>query len=556
MKPESDQTLAAQTANYERASSLIRWSVIAIIVVTYPPGRQGTFLAYAILAAIALYNLSRRSSRLMRRPLWHSAIATLVIDTFLISAFIYASGTPSTPYGLFYVLIIIEAAYQAGFKGALLVIALQSLALALINALIGNPLVLDPLRTIVASVAGLASIGFLLDSLTHNERSSRKALIKLDTIVKTEKERLLVLINSLTEAAFLIDRTGQILSYNASSLGLIDTHDNLYGKNLPQLLNLRDSRHRPVDLLVLAKNQPKVSRRDLIAHITPKIELLIELNLAAVHIGSARDSDNNFVVICRDITKEKSLDQEQEDFIAVTSHELRTPIAIAEAALSTALLPQMKLPTQVEPMVKQAYRNIIFLGQLVQDLTLLSEAQNNSIPIELKEIDAELTIAQLLKDYLPDAQKKGLKLTADIAPNTPRVLTTGHYVREILQNYIVNALKYSTKGNITISAAPTKEGGIVFGVKDSGIGISTSDQKHLFTKFYRSEDYRTRETGGTGLGLYLCAQLANRLSAKVWCDSVINVGSTFYLEVPPRSQLKRDQNEIVKAQVSTIIETL
>jgi signal transduction histidine kinase len=129
-------------------------------------------------------------------------------------------------------------------------------------------------------------------------------------------------------------------------------------------------------------------------------------------------------------------------------------------------------------------------------------------------------------------------------------------VREILENFVANAVKYTEEGGITVQAEPSAGGGIVFSVKDTGIGISASDQRQLFTKFYRSEDYRTRKTGGTGLGLYLCLELAERLNAKVWCESVINHGSTFFLEVPPVSQLHRDSGKVVEAGVATLIDQM
>jgi signal transduction histidine kinase len=114
-------------------------------------------------------------------------------------------------------------------------------------------------------------------------------------------------------------------------------------------------------------------------------------------------------------------------------------------------------------------------------------------------------------------------------------MSTERHIQEILQNYLTNAIKYSETGTVHLQAAKAQNGGVVFSVKDTGIGISPKDQKYLFTKFFRVEDYRTRKTSGTGLGLYLCRELAARIGAKVWCDSKLNEGSTFYLEVPPFS---------------------
>jgi len=128
-------------------------------------------------------------------------------------------------------------------------------------------------------------------------------------------------------------------------------------------------------------------------------------------------------------------------------------------------------------------------------------------------------LAECIKDFEAQAQQKGIVLKKALEPGIGTVLSTQAHILEILQNYLTNALKYSQQGTITLKAESAKHGGIVFSVTDEGIGISPHDQKLLFTKFFRAEDYRTRATGGTGLGLYLCMELAQRLGGKLWCKS-------------------------------------
>ncbi len=105
------------------------------------------------------------------------------------------------------------------------------------------------------------------------------------------------------------------------------------------------------------------------------------------------------------------------------------------------------------------------------------------------------------------------------------------YFEELLQNFITNAIKYTKSGSVTISATRTK-GVVRLSVSDTGIGISRSDQNKVFSKFYRSEDYRIRETNGTGLGLYVANKLAHKLHTTIELKSRINHGSTFSFELP------------------------
>jgi signal transduction histidine kinase len=196
------------------------------------------------------------------------------------------------------------------------------------------------------------------------------------------------------------------------------------------------------------------------------------------------------------------------------------------------------------------------LGTLIQQLSTLAQAQNDNIPVMLKAVAPQPLLHQLAIDFEDLAKERSLPVQVVVARGTPAVLSTEHHIREILQNYLSNALKYTDKGRVTLKAETAPNGGVRFSVADTGIGISAKDQEYLFSKFYRAEDYRTRETGGTGLGLYLCLELAERLNAKVWCESALNQGSTFYLEVPPFSQLDRDHGKVVEAQVSSLVEQL
>ncbi len=105
------------------------------------------------------------------------------------------------------------------------------------------------------------------------------------------------------------------------------------------------------------------------------------------------------------------------------------------------------------------------------------------------------------------------------------------YVREILQNFITNAIKYTDKGSVTIAVEQANKG-VRFKITDTGIGIGKSDREKIFDKFFRSEDYRTRKTNGTGLGLYVTMKLARLLHAEITVHSQLNKGSTFEIFIP------------------------
>ena len=130
---------------------------------------------------------------------------------------------------------------------------------------------------------------------------------------------------------------------------------------------------------------------------------------------------------------------------------------------------------------------------------------------------------------------KQLRLIAYINVNG-KVTVPSMVIEEIMQNLITNAIKYTEKGSVTIGVEPIAgdDTHARFYVKDTGIGISKSDMEHIFQRFWRSEDYRTRQTNGTGLGLHVVDQLATKSGAKVDVISQLNGGSKFRIVLPVR----------------------
>ena len=126
---------------------------------------------------------------------------------------------------------------------------------------------------------------------------------------------------------------------------------------------------------------------------------------------------------------------------------------------------------------------------------------------------------------------KNLSFDLDAGPRLGTVLTSRLYLEEVLQNFLTNSIKYTHDGRVKLIARREKNG-VRFTVKDTGIGISKADQKHLFEKFYRAEDYRIRETAGTGLGLYVVQKLSQKLGIQVDIESRLNHGSSFGFLLP------------------------
>lgn len=343
----------------------------------------------------------------------------------------------------------------------------------------------------------------------------------------SEHQRMITLINNITDAILSTDEHGIINTYNSATLNLIDTNNDIDGEHISQVLNLETTNKKPIDVFKeLTKSSTIRQRDDIIMPIDDKDYVRLEVTFAPVQGGDKMTPDG-YVLILRDITKMKSLEEERDEFISVVSHELRTPITIAEGSLSNAkLLIEHNMMKKIPEAIDESHKQILFLARMVNDLSTLSRAERG-IADETEIINITELAAQINSEYSPQAEEKGLAFNLDIGGRLGSVKASRLYLEELIQNFITNSIRYTPKGSVTLSIKKNKAGEIVFKVIDTGIGISKVDIGKIFDKFYRAEDYRTRETKGTGLGLYVSAKLAKKLGCKIEVESRLNHGSTF-----------------------------
>lgn len=356
-----------------------------------------------------------------------------------------------------------------------------------------------------------------------------------DTIAALEHERLTALINSMADGVIAVDENLTVVLYNGAALNILDVNRELRGQNIQDAIILIDKNNQKVAVeKLIEQSATQYTTRDLRLQY-PNDELVnLYLSVASVHLGYGIKGQRGHVLLLRDITREKSLEEERDEFISVVSHELRTPIAIAEGNISNAQLVVDKsndIPDAVKQSLKAAYNQVIFLSGMINDLATLSRAERGKLNVEIEPINAHELVEELVSNYTPEAEKKNLKLSGESDPELHLLQSGKLYVREILQNFITNAIKYTEAGTVRVSAH-SKGKGVEFQITDTGIGLSKPDKERIFDKFFRSEDFRTKQSSGTGLGLYVTMKLAHLLHAEIEVDSVLNKGSTFKIFFP------------------------
>lgn len=349
-----------------------------------------------------------------------------------------------------------------------------------------------------------------------------------------ERGRLASLINSMADGVIALDRSMKIVVYNGAALNILDSNGQMVGQLLGSVFRPYGKDGKLIDIHAIVKDsKTATSSRDWVLHYDDNSTANIYASIAPVHLGYGQKGSEGYVVLLRDITHEKSLEEERNEFISVVSHELRTPITIAEGNLSNAMFVAEKTGdiSQVKSALKAAHDQVLFLADMINDLSTLSRAEGGKLVAEAENINAHELLKDLADEYAENARSKGLELTLEPSAHLELIKSSRLYVREILQNFITNSIKYTEHGSVTIGAKPGANG-VIFSVSDTGIGISKSDQERIFDKFFRSEDFRTRKRSGTGLGLYITVKLARLLHADISVESTLNKGSTFHIYVP------------------------
>jgi signal transduction histidine kinase len=212
------------------------------------------------------------------------------------------------------------------------------------------------------------------------------------------------------------------------------------------------------------------------------------------------------------------------------AHELRAPLTAIRSFL-TLILQGYVSPDKARHMQERAAERADELLILIDDYLNLAHLKDQRYPSERGVISVEALLADVLALHTPEAEAKGLKLTADIRP-CAAISADPIHIKQLWTNLISNAIKYTPKGGrITVRLFP--EGGFIVGeVKDTGIGISKEDQPHLFEEFFRTEQARTFAHYGTGLGLSIVKQIVQKHGGSIHVKSDLGQGTLFTFRLP------------------------
>lgn len=320
-------------------------------------------------------------------------------------------------------------------------------------------------------------------------------------------------LGSMDDAACVVDTSGLVLaaSHAAARFG-IETGSTLENPELRQLV--RGVRATGVN----TTESMRITRGGL--SLDPRL-VSARASILSVRL---------MLLIIRDVTEQERLDQMRRDFVANTSHELKTPVG-AVSLLAEAIDSAADDPDQVRIFAARISAEATRLAQLTGRIMSLSRLQADDGIAEMSPVAIDEVIATSIEAHVVQADSAGVRLTKGGDRGT-WVRGDAQILIEAVGNLIANAIVYSPRGSRVGVGVKAEEGVIEIAVSDQGIGISEADRERIFERFYRADEARSRRTGGTGLGLSIVKHATQRHGGEVRLWSRPGRGSTFTVRLP------------------------
>lgn len=238
------------------------------------------------------------------------------------------------------------------------------------------------------------------------------------------------------------------------------------------------------------------------------------------------------VYAIRDITEERALESLRADFVATASHELRTPLTAVYGAARTLLRPDIDLPEgQQRQFVEMIANESERLSRIVDDILLANRLDAGAIEIATEQCDP-YTLASSVVETTRTRAPSNIDLRLEASPELPPIAADPDRLRQVLVNILDNAIKYSPDGGEVALSLRSNGERLRFEVRDEGLGFPDVERERVFQRFHRLDPQQRRGIGGTGLGLYICRELIERMHGRIWAESEPGRGSAFYFELP------------------------
>lgn len=378
-----------------------------------------------------------------------------------------------------------------------------------VNALYAGGMTVPQIALIALAIGFVIGIG-LVGLIIWAYRARAKVMEESSTDVP---QGTVDVLDSMDDAACVIDSSGLVLAISHAAAR--------FGIEIGATLDNQELRQ-----LVRTVRSTAASATETMRLTRPGFSLDPRLVSARASTLGARLT----LLIIRDVTEQERLDQVRRDFVANTSHELKTPVG-AVSLLAEAVDSAADDPAQVRIFAARMSAEAARLGQLTGRIMSLSRLQATDGVTDFDPVAIDEVIASSIEAHAVQADSGGVELTKG-GDRGAFVRGDAQILVEAVGNLVANAIVYSPSGSRVGVGVKIEGDTVEIAVSDQGIGISESDRERIFERFYRADEARSRRTGGTGLGLSIVKHATQRHGGEVRVWSRPSRGSTFTMVLP------------------------
>ncbi len=355
-----------------------------------------------------------------------------------------------------------------------------------------------------------------------------------------EKSAFRTVLNSINGGVLVINKKGELVYYNNASLEYLNIDDLQVGEYI--IDRLPNKIIEQVSDYLFAKSYIE-KIREIELEIIPNNKLHIQA--VCSHIPKNSNDYSGVILVTRDITKKKKVEQIKSQFVSMVSHELKTPLVAVQGFLQILNNPEIKLTEEKRSdFINRSSDRLASLFQLVNDLLDISRMEVQEKKRELENIDFA-SIVKSVVDFLEiDYKKKNIILNLNLDSDLPPIKAEKEDINRLITNLVSNAIKYnSDHGTIRISCF-AEDNYLTFEIEDTGIGIRDEDKPRVFQEFFRAMNKETRSESGTGLGLAIVKGIVKSYHGKIYFDSKYRKGTKFVVKLPISKSVSKTKPQL------------
>lgn len=351
---------------------------------------------------------------------------------------------------------------------------------------------------------------------------------------ESERRRLYSVLTHMSDGVIATDRRGNVITINEmASRYLNGDADDVLGKSILDVLDIRDN----------------YTLRDLLA-VEDEIQITNKNEDNEVQILNAyfsliqRESGfiSGLVCVLHDVTEQQKIDDERKQFVSNVSHELRTPLTSMKSYLEALNDGAWKDPEIAPRFLKVTQKEADRMIRMITDLLNLSRMDSGTMKLDLETVNLNELFNYVLNRFdmmikkdnndARQTKSKNYTIKRDFTKRTVWVeIDTDRFI-QVLDNIMNNAIKYSPDGGVITCRMEENGSNVILSISDQGLGIPKKDIDHVFDRFFRVDKARSRAQGGTGLGLAISKEVVTMLHGKIWVESTLGKGSTFFISLP------------------------